>query len=52
MPDAESLIEHWQKCVADLAGPDLGNANRRSLKTEEIDANSGLPNQKEKPNRG
>jgi hypothetical protein len=52
VPDAESLIEHWQKCVADLAGPDLGTANGRSVKTTEIDANSGHPYQKEKPNRG
>jgi hypothetical protein len=43
MPDAKSLLEHWQGCVADLLKADHGATNGTSVANEDIPVGTKSP---------
>jgi hypothetical protein len=43
MQDAESLLQHWQRCVADLLKADHGQTNGSGADQENIGIGSSVP---------
>jgi hypothetical protein len=46
MPAAESLLEHWHGCVAELHKAELGETNGAGVDDETLGVGSGLPREK------
>ena len=47
MPDAESLLERWQGCIAELRKADLGGTNGAGVDNESPEVSSSLAREKQ-----